>query len=125
MEKKEFSKFEIASIKRTAANMWPLLKKKRNLIAKIEELSKELEDVKAKLDSYDTPIKAFTNGWSVEYLVERVVGDNKVAKYQLKYPETVIPTDSTVNIDDIIEYSETELNSNVIGDSREHENLNH
>lgn len=116
---KEFSKFQIASIKRTAQNVYPLVRRKEKLLEQIKECSTELEELQAEIDGYQFPISKLTGGYTTEDLVVRNVIDTgkkdksgnpiKITKYDLKYPETIIPVitseSSTAVVDD---------NSNVV-----------
>lgn len=99
--KKEFSKFFIASLKRTAMNVSPLVKRKQRLLADIAEREEELRSIQTQLETYEAPIKEVTGGFSTEDLVVRTVEVTgktdkdgkpiKVTKWSLKYPETIIP----------------------------------
>ena len=102
MEKeKKFSKFFVASLKRTAQNVYPLVRRKNKLLKEIEERQEELESLQVEIDQYQYPISTATGGYSTEDLVERVVITTdkvdkdgkpvKVTQYNLKYPETIIP----------------------------------
>lgn len=101
MEKKEFSKFFIASLKRTAQNVQPLVRRKTKLLAQIEEMRDELCSLQAQIDGYQIPIKEVTGGYTTEDLVKRVVTETakldkdgkpiKMTQYVLKYPDTIIP----------------------------------
>lgn len=101
MEKKEFSKFFVASLKRTAQNVSPLVRRKQKLQAEITEREREIEEIQVQLDTYEAPIKAATGGFGTEDLVVRVVEVTdkvdkdgkpvKVTKWNLKYPETIVP----------------------------------
>lgn len=106
--KKEFTKFEIAIIKRTAQNANQLVTKKNKIIDKIDSLNKELESLSDMLEKYEAPIKTMTGGYTTEDLITKVVEDTgktdklghpiKTTKYVLKYPDTVIPVvDSTID----------------------------
>lgn len=100
-KKKEFSKFFIASLKRTAQNVNPLVRRKSKLLAQIGEMREELASIQAQIDGYQIPIKEATGGWTTEDLVERVVTETtkldkdgkpiKMTQYVLKYPDTIIP----------------------------------
>lgn len=99
--KKEFSKFFIASLKRTAMNVSALVREKQKLMEKVEEANERLAILQKQIDSYDAPIKEATGGFGVEDLVVRTVEVTdkvdkdgkpiKVTKWNLKYPETIIP----------------------------------
>lgn len=101
MAKKEFSKFFIGSLKRTAQNVSPLVIKKQKLIAKKSEIDAELELLQSQIEQFEAPIKDVTGGYGTEDLVERVVETTdkvdkdgkpvKVTKWCLRYPETIIP----------------------------------
>lgn len=100
-KKKEFSKFFIASLKRTAQNVNPLVRRKNKLLAQIGEMREELASIQAQIDGYQIPIKEATGGWTTEDLVERVVTETtkldkdgkpiKMTQYVLKYPDTIVP----------------------------------
>ena len=102
MEKKNFSKIEIAVIKRTAQNVATFVTKKEKLNAKIAELEAEKASLQPIIDSFQGPIKEMTGGYTTEDLVTREVVhtgkmDSKTGKeilqtrYILKYPDTVVP----------------------------------
>lgn len=101
MAKKEFSKFFIGSLKRTAQNVSPLVIRKQKLIAKKNEIDAELELLQSQIEQFEAPIKDVTGGYGTEDLVERVVETTdkvdkdgkpiKVTKWCLRYPETIIP----------------------------------
>lgn len=99
--KKEFSKFFIANLKRTAQSVSPLVRRKQKLQAEIAEREEELNSIQIQIDGYQAPIKEATGGFTTEDLVERVVEATdkldkdgkpiKVTKWNLKFPETVVP----------------------------------
>lgn len=98
---KEFSKFEIATIKRTAQSVSSMVIKKNKIKAQIDELQAEYDQLATMQEQYEAPIKTMTGGYTTEDLVERVVENTgkvdkegrpiKQTKYNLKYPKTVIP----------------------------------
>lgn len=126
MAKKEFSKFFIGSLKRTAQNVSPLVIKKQKLIAKKSEIDAELELLQSQIEQFEAPIKDVTGGYGTEDLVERVVETTdkvdkdgkpvKVTKWCLRYPETIIPIEEVPTT----EPSEEEL-SNGLEDGIESE----
>jgi hypothetical protein len=63
---------------------------KEKLTKKIAEMQSDLERINQKIELYDAPIKLETGGYGVEDLVTKVVV-NGVTRWELKYPETVIP----------------------------------
>ena len=109
--KKEFSKFFVASLKRTAQNISPLVRRKQKLQAEIAEREEELKFIQAQLDIYEAPIKEVTGGYGSEDLVVRTVEitdkvdengkPTKVTKWSLRYPETVVPVEETAEPHDM------------------------
>lgn len=103
--KKEFSKFFVASLKRTAQNVSPLVRRKQKLQAEIAEREEELKSIQVQLDTYEAPIKEATGGYGTEDLVVRTVEVTdkvdkdgkpiKVTKWNLRYPETIVPVEET------------------------------
>lgn len=99
--KKEFSKFFIASLKRTAQNVSPLVRRKQKLQAEIADKEAELESIQKQLETYEAPIKEATGGYGTEDLIVRTVEVTdktdkdgkpiKSTKWNLKYPDTIIP----------------------------------
>ena len=113
MEKKNFSKIEIAVIKRTAQNVAQFVTKKEKLNAKIAELEAEKTSLQPIIDSFQGPIKEMTGGYTTEDLVTREVVhtgkmDSKTGKeilqtrYILKYPDTVVPVNEAAQ-EEVIE----------------------
>lgn len=103
---KEFSKFFVASLKRTAQNVSPLVRRKQKLQVEIAEREEELKSIQVQLDTYEAPIKEATGGYGTEDLVVRTVEVTgkvdkdgkpiKVTKWNLKYPETIVPVEEIV-----------------------------
>ena len=113
MEKKNFSKIEIAVIKRTAQNVAQFVNKKEKLNAKIAELEAEKASLQPIIDSFQGPIKEMTGGYTTEDLVTRETVhtgkmDSKTGKeilqtrYILKYPDTVVPVNEAAT-EEVIE----------------------
>lgn len=101
---KNFSKIEIAVIKRTAQNVSQFTTKKAKIDAKIAELEAEKASLQPIIDSFQGPIKEMTGGYTTEDLIVKEVVktgkfDNKTGKeilqtrFSLKYPDTVVPVD--------------------------------
>ena len=98
---KEFSKFEIATIKRTAQNVAPLVRKKNKIKEQLANLEKELYLLETQQQQWEQAIVTMTGGYTTEQLVDKVVETTnsvdkdgnpvKITKYVLKYPDTVIP----------------------------------
>lgn len=101
MEEKKFSKFFVASLKRTAQNVYPLVRQRNKLQKQIEEAQEELNSINIQLDAYQTPIKEQTGGYTTDDLIKREIIDTgktdkngkpvKQTVYKLVYPDTVIP----------------------------------
>lgn len=94
MEKKEFNKFAVATIKKTASIVSSQVIKKNKLKAKMEEIAEQIAQIEREQEIWEAPIRKMTGGFSTEDLVERVVdttGKNPITKFILKYPETIIP----------------------------------
>lgn len=101
MEAKKFTKFEIAAMKRTAANVDRFISQKERLNAKKAAIEAELASVQQQIDLADAPTIAITGGYGTEAIIRKEVIDTgkkdakgnpvKTIKYVLKYPETVIP----------------------------------
>lgn len=101
--KKEFSKFFVASLKRTAQNVSPLVRRKQKLQAEIADREEELKSIQVQLDTYEAPIKEATGGYGTEDLVVRTVEVTgkvdkdgkpiKMTKWSLRYPETIVPVE--------------------------------
>lgn len=100
---KKFTKFEIAAMKRTAANVDQFVRRRNVLQAKKDEIDAELAIVNASIDAADGPTKAMTGGYGSEDLFEKVITDTgkvtkegapvKTTKFVPKYPETIIPVE--------------------------------
>ena len=105
--KTEFSKFEIAAIKRTAQTCSGMIAKFEKLNEKIATLQAEKDKTKQMIDQWDAPIVAMT-GYHIMDLVEKEKvktgvdkdgNDISGSKWVLKYPETVVPCETESNID--------------------------
>jgi len=72
MEKREFSKFEIASIKRTAQNVSAMMSKRNKLNEKIAKLTEERDKIQSSIDAWEAPIKVLSGGLTTEQLVDKV-----------------------------------------------------
>lgn len=121
MEKKEFTKFELARLKRTAQNVDQYLKQKTKLIAKIEELNNELQGVQQMIDLTDAPTVAMT-GYHTEDIIKKVVtptdqvnknGDViKKVTFEFIYPDTIVPpVEETTNTEKTESFEENEINN--------------
>lgn len=107
---KEFSKFFVASLKRTAQNVHPLVRQKEKLIKEIRACEEALSTIQAQIDGYQIPIKEATGGFTTEDLIVRTVTETgkvdkegrpiKTTQYNLKYPDTIIPVEGNTAIEE-------------------------
>ena len=104
---KEFSKFEIAAIKRTAQNVDKYVSNKNKLLVKKAKIEAELVVLQSMIEGWQEPIKNMTGGFTTEDLVVKNIdksGDNPITKYELRFPDTIIPPadvlDPEVPVDD-------------------------
>src|SRR5574344_2858699 len=94
---KKFSKFEIAAIKRTAASVNKYVERKKKLLAQQDSINAELDSISTMLNTWEEPIKQMTGGYTTEDLVTKHVittDKSQTIKFELKYPETVVPSES-------------------------------
>lgn len=100
MKKKEFTKFELARLKRTAQNVEGFLKQKNKLEAKKAEIEAELANVNQQIELTDAPTIAMT-GYHTEDIIKKVVtptdqvdkNGNVIKKvtFEFIYPDTIVP----------------------------------
>lgn len=100
---KKFTKFEIAAMKRTAANVDQFVRRRNTLMAKKTEIDNELSIIEASIDAADAPTRTMTGGYGSEQLFNKEVTDTgkvdkngtpiKTTKFVPKYPETIIPVE--------------------------------
>ena len=100
MKKKEFTKFELARLKRTAQNVEGFLKQKNKLEAKKAEIEAELANVNQQIELTDAPPVAMT-GYHTEDIIKKVVtptdqvdkNGNVIKKvtFEFIYPDTIVP----------------------------------
>lgn len=100
MKKKEFTKFELARLKRTAQNVEGFLKQKNKLESKKAEIEAELANVNQQIELTDAPTVAMT-GYHTEDIIKKVVtptdqvdkNGNVIKKvtFEFIYPDTIVP----------------------------------
>lgn len=100
MTKKEFTKFELARMKRTAQNVEGFLKQKNKLEEKKAKIEEELATVNEQIELTDAPTVAMT-GYHTEDIIKKVVtptdqvdkNGNVIKKvtFEFIYPDTIIP----------------------------------
>ena len=100
MANKEFTKFELARMKRTAQNVEGFLKQKNKLETKMAEIEKELAGIKEQIELTDAPTVAMT-GYHTEDIIKKVVTPTdqvdkngniiKKVTFEFIYPDTIVP----------------------------------
>ena len=120
---KKFTKFEIATIKRTAQNVSPMVSKKRKIAAQIIALKEEYDNLAKMQEQYEASIRTMTGGFSTEDLVNKVVETTnsldkngnpiKTTKFVLKYPDTVVPPTEEIPTQKVEDTTEEEHNTEV------------
>lgn len=100
MAKKEFTKFELARMKRTAQNVEGFLKQKNKLEAKKAKIEAELAEINEQIELTDAPTVAMT-GYHTEDIIKKVViptdqvdkNGNIIKKvtFEFIYPDTIVP----------------------------------
>lgn len=101
--KTEFTKFELARLKRTAQNVEGFLKKKHKLEETIQKAQVELDSILKLIELTDAPTVAMT-GYSTEDIIKKVVtvtdqldkNSNPIKKvtFEFKYPDTILPPEA-------------------------------
>lgn len=89
---KELTVRQMASIKRVAQNVNPLVTKKNKIISKLNELREEYDSVCNEINGHEMGVVSLTGGFTSEYLVEKRIEDTgkidkegkpiKVTKYE-------------------------------------------
>ena len=124
MTKKEFTKFELARLKRTAQNVEGFLKQKNKLEEKKAKIEEELATVNEQIELTDAPTVAMT-GYHTEDIIKKVVTPTdqvdkngniiKKVSFEFIYPDTIIPPvkeESTVDESQLSESTENTINEN-------------
>lgn len=123
MANKEFTKFELARMKRTAQNVEGFLKQKNKLEAKKANIEAELAKINEQIELTDAPTVAMT-GYHTEDIIKKVVtptdqvdkNGNVIKKttFEFIYPETIVPpVEETVDTESETTESETTADSDV------------
>lgn len=100
MAKKEFTKFELARMKRTAQNVEGFLKQKNKLEEKKAKIEEELAIINQQIELTDAPTVAMT-GCHTENIIKKVVTPTdqvdkngniiKKVTFEFIYPDTIVP----------------------------------
>lgn len=123
MANKEFTKFELARMKRTAQNVEGFLKQKNKLEAKKANIEAELAKINEQIELTDAPTVAMT-GYHTEDIIKKVVtptdqvdkNGNVIKKttFEFIYPETIVPpVEEAVDTESETTESETMADSDV------------
>lgn len=117
MAKKEFTKFELARMKRTAQNVEGFLKQKNKLEAKKAKIEAELAEINEQIELTDAPTVAMT-GYHTEDIIKKVVTPTdqvdkngniiKKVTFEFIYPDTIVPpvTEEETTVSDVEDSSE-------------------
>lgn len=70
MEQKNFTRFQLAAIKRTAQNVKPLLSRKERLEARIEEIQAEIAKIDEQINIWEEPITKMTKGFTSKEVLD-------------------------------------------------------
>ena len=124
MTKKEFTKFELARLKRTAQNVEGFLKQKNKLEEKKAKIEEELSIINQQIELTDAPTVAMT-GYHTEDIIKKVVTPTdqvdkngniiKKVTFEFIYPDTIIPPVKEEPIVDAT--SSTENDENTINEN--------
>lgn len=111
MEKK-FTKFELARLKRTAQNVEQFVAKKNRLVAQINKIQAELDEVNNMIELTDAPTVAMT-GYHSEEIIKKVVTPTdkldkngnviKMTTFEFIYPDTIIPPVTAKPVETVVE----------------------
>lgn len=124
MTKKEFTKFELARLKRTAQNVEGFLKQKNKLEEKKAKIEEELSIINQQIELTDAPTVAMT-GYHTEDIIKKVVTPTdqvdkngniiKKVTFEFIYPDTIVPPvkeEPVVDAPSSTENDETTINEN-------------
>ena len=97
---KEFTKFELARMKRTAQNVEGFLKQKNKLEERKAKIEEELAVINQQIELTDAPTVAMT-GYHTEDIIKKVVTPTdqvdkngniiKKVTFEFIYPDTIVP----------------------------------
>lgn len=108
MKTKDFTKFELARLKRTAQNVEGFLKQKNKLEAKKAKIDEELATINEQIELTDAPTVAMTGYHSSDIIKKVVTPTDQVTKdgviikkvtFEFIYPDTIIPPTEGDGID--------------------------
>lgn len=127
MNKVKFTSKQIANWKRTAMNVNANVVKREKIREKIKDLQAEFDTLTAAIDLEEAPVKAVTGGYTTSDIFVKTVTDTgkvdangraiKVTKYELKYPETILPVEEECN--ECVEENNTEITETTVENEQE------
>ena len=106
---KELSRTELATVKRTAANVKTFRTKKAKLEAQRAKIEAELESINKSIDLFEQPIIEVTGGYTSEQVLN---GEMEAALNQLKATESSVEEElsqTNTNTEDATELVESNL----------------
>ena len=106
---KELSRTELATVKRTAANVKTFRTKKAKLEAQRVKIEAELESINKSIDLFEQPIIEVTGGYTSEQVLN---GEMEAALNQLKATESSVEEElsqTNTNTEDATELVESNL----------------
>lgn len=106
---KQFNSLQVASMRRTAANVFQYITKRDKLIEKLNKIQQEVDEINEMIRVADYPTVQITGGYTSEnlFIREKVEGSS-VHKFVLKYPDTIIPVETEQTIEEISSLMEAE-----------------
>lgn len=126
MTKKDFTKFELARMKRTAQNVEGFLKQKNKLEEKKAKIEEELSIINQQIELTDAPTVAMT-GYHTEDIIKKVVTPTdqvdkngniiKKVTFEFIYPDTIVPPTLEDTVED--EVTDEELTEAVEKEAQE------
>lgn len=108
---REFTKFELARLRRTAQNVEGFLKQKNKLETQKAEIEAQLAIVNQQIDLTDAPTVAMTGYHSSEIIKKVVTPTDQVDKkgnvikkvtFEFIYPDTIVPPTEEVEKEEIV-----------------------
>lgn len=87
---KEFSKYELAAIKRTAQTVKPLLAKVAKINEKIAALEQEKSDVENSIRIWETPIKEMSGGYTSTEILNKSEDISEENITEVEFEETKV-----------------------------------
>ena len=127
MNKVKFTSKQIANWKRTAMNVNANVVKREKLNEKMKALQEEINVLTAAIDLEEAPVKAVTGGYTTSDIFVKTVTDTgkvdangraiKVTKYELRYPNTILPVEEECN--ECVEENNTEITETTVENEQE------